>query len=106
MPYTQLFLWYNRATTIPHDGSWTTTTAYPLPDWAPEIAFIGTTHEAECVRASTSGTITGGLGAAPALVRLRQASKKAYRIEEVHRNDAKTYYTVILNYRSIGELKR
>lgn len=104
MSYTEMYLFYNRATTIARDGTWTTTTAFPLPDWAPDIAYMGTTHEMMCVRASTSGAIRGGLGADPALVRIRQASRRAYVIES--RNDKKSYWTAIVRYRSVGELVR
>lgn len=104
---TQLYLFYNRATTINATGGWATTTAFPIPTWAPEIAWIGTTaQEPHNVRASTSGNIRGGLGAAPAVARMRQASARAYRIDGTDRNDAKSYRTVILHYRSVGELRR
>ncbi|GAH22738.1 unnamed protein product [marine sediment metagenome] len=106
MPYTEMYLFENKCTTIPATGGWAATTAYPLPDWAPEIAYIGSTTEMQCVRASTSGVITGGLGAAPTLTRLRQVSTKAYLLEEATRNDKKDIWTVIAKYRSVGELVR
>lgn len=107
---TQLYLYLNKATTILATGGWAATTAYPLPVWAPDIAFIGnTTLEPHNVRASTDGAIVGGLGQAPAVERMVQASKRAYRIDGpggTNRNDMDTLYTVILHYRAVGELVR
>ena len=105
MPYEQIFLNQNKCTTIARVGVWTTTTAYPLPAWAPAIAFMGTTHQMDCVRASTSGAIRGGLGATPALVKVKQASERAYLFDAA-RNTKKSVWTAVVNYRSVGELKR
>lgn len=108
MPYTEIYMFENKCTTINRTGDWPTTTAYPLPDWAPEIAYMGGTTEMQSIRASTSAiaTIVGGLGKAPALTRLRQASARAYLLEEATRNDKKDVWTVIAKYRSVGELIR
>lgn len=94
-----------KCTTITVDG----TTAYPLPDWAPDIeAFATTTNVAGIIPdgycASTSGLL--GMGNNATATRFDRAGARCFLFSSGHRNSKKDIWSVVLRYQGVGELVR
>lgn len=85
------------------------TTAYPLPDWAPDIAAIATSAVAGALadswRASTTGTLGMGLLVVPE--RFLKVGARCFKFSGATGSNAKgTVWSVILRYQAVGELVR
>lgn len=77
------------------------TTCFPIPDWAPDIAEIGTT--AQVLQYGTTGIIIGS-GATCPNRRYRQIGVRHFHVDGKPVHTSK--WDIIMQYRAVGELVR
>ena len=96
----QLVLIGVKCTTITDDS----TTAYPIPSWAPDIEDIPTTATPQySMRASTSNRMSMDTAVAE---RFKRAGARCFLHSGGKRNDKKSIRSCILRYQAVGEMVR
>lgn len=78
------------------------TTCFPIPEWAPDIAAIGTTSEV--IQYGTTGIIIG-TGAVQTNRRYRPVGIRHFSVDGSHGAHT-TKWDFIMQYRAVGELVR
>ena len=78
------------------------TTAFEIPDWAPDIAYIGTTTVV--TQYGTTG-IFAGTGAAQIHRRYRKVGVRHFSVDGSHGAHT-SQWDFIMQYRAVGELIR
>lgn len=97
---TQLVLIGVKCTTITGDS----TTAYPIPSWAPDIEDIPTTATPQYSMTATTSNILS-LDTLEA-ERFKRAGARSFLYSAGKRNTKKNIQSVILRYQAVGEFVR